>query len=395
MTDAPPLRVLRVIARLNMGGPAHHVSILSGDLDPERYRTLLVAGRVGAGEAELTDIAAARGVQPTVVPGLHPEIVPADEARATAELIRIVRCFRPHIVHTHTAKAGMLGRIAAVLGIRPRPIVLHTYHGHVLEGYFDPARERLFRAIERGLARVTDRLIGVSQATVDDLVRLRIAPRQRFSVVPLGLDLDRFLSLSPAPDPAARKRLGLGKGELVLTFVGRLVRIKRVDVLLRAVASAQATGASVRLLIVGDGELADEHRALARELGVEARFLGYRRDLDAIMAATDVAILGSDNEGTPVALIEAAAAARPLVATDVGGVRDVVRDGVGILVPRNDHEQLGAALVALANDPERRAAMGLAARVHVRKRYSAGRLVADVDALYRELLQQRAWLRHG
>src|SRR6478735_7755654 len=161
------IRVMRVIARLNMGGPAHHVGFLSGLLDPERYETVLLHGDVGAGEAALSSTADRYGVRRETVPGLRPEL------RALVALVRAVRRFRPDIVHTHTAKAGMLGRLAA-LAMRPRPIIVHTYHGHVLEGYFGRLLNAFYRALERGLARVSDALIGVSSATVDDLVRLRI-----------------------------------------------------------------------------------------------------------------------------------------------------------------------------------------------------------------------------
>src|SRR3954451_12385778 len=190
------IRVLRVIARLNMGGPAHHVGLLSGLLDPRRYETLLLHGEIGAGEASLNSTADRLGVRRETVPGLRPELRPLDDLRALVALVRAVRRYRPDIVHTHTAKAGMLGRLAA-LAIRPRPIIVHTYHGHVLEGYFGPLRNAFYRALERGLARVSGTLIGVSRATVDDLVRLRVARRNKFRVVPIGLDLDRFVSATP------------------------------------------------------------------------------------------------------------------------------------------------------------------------------------------------------
>src|SRR3954447_5649350 len=161
-----------------MGGPAHHVSLLSGLLDPQRYDTLLLYGEVGPGEASLEGIARERHAQLEVVPGLGPELNPLRDLRALVSLVRSVRRFRPDIVHTHTAKAGMLGRLAAVLAGRPRPIIVHTYHGHVLEGYFGPLLNTVFRTLERWLGRVSNVLIGVSSATVDDLVRLRVAPRE-------------------------------------------------------------------------------------------------------------------------------------------------------------------------------------------------------------------------
>jgi glycosyltransferase involved in cell wall biosynthesis len=373
------VRILRVIARLNIGGPAYHVSLLSGRLDRERYETLLVAGRPGPGEGSFEDLARHYGARLELLPSLSPAVDPRSDVRALAALRSLVRSFRPHIVHTHTAKAGALGRTAALLAGRPRPLVVHTYHGHVLEGYFGTGLTTAYRAIERGLARFSDRLVGVSQATVDDLVRLGVAPRERFRVIPLGLDLDRFLDLE-AP--------GERDGDAVALYAGRLVPIKRVDLLLRALARARAGGAALRLVMLGDGGLRPDLERLARELGVAGAvaFLGYREDVLPHLAAADLAVLSSANEGTPVALIEAAAAARPLVGTRVGGVGDVVVPEAGRLVESGDEEGLAAVLAELSADPRLRRAMGVRAREHVRDRYGADRLLADIDTLYRELL---------
>ena len=389
------MRVLRVIARLNMGGPAHHVTLLSGRLAPERYDTLLLHGEVGAGEASLAELGQQRHTQLGVVPGLGPALNPVRDARALVALVRAVRRFRPDIVDTHTAKAGMLGRLAAVAGGRPRPVVVHTYHGHVLEGYFGPLRNGFYRLLERRLAGVTDALIGVSQATVDDLVRLRIAQRAKFRVIPIGLDLEPFLGSTPDAGTAFRREAGAGPDDVLLTFVGRLVPIKRVDVLLRAVADARAAGAQVRLAIVGDGALRNELERLAHDLGLAAHvyFAGYREDMVAVAVAADVAVLSSDNEGTPVALIEAGAAGTASVATDVGGVTDVVTPETGLVVPRRDSHALGEALVKIAADDSLRAAMGERARDHVRGRFSVERLVKDMDELYSELLAARGAVR--
>lgn len=386
----PRVRVLRVIARMNAGGPAYHVSLLSGLLDPDRFESLLVTGDVGKGEASLADMAEALGVRRRRVPALGPELRPLADFRALGALIRIVRAFEPDVVHTHTAKAGMLGRLAA-LAARRRPVIVHTYHGHVLEGYFGAAKTALYRSLERKLAGVSDRLIGVSQATVDDLVRLRVAPREQFSVVPLGLVLDSFLALDPDERGRVRTLLRVADDEVLLTFVGRLVRIKRVERLLDAVAAARAHGAPVVLAVVGDGELRARLEARAEQLDIadRVRFLGHRRDLAEIVAATDIAVLSSDNEGTPVSLIEAAAGARPLVATRVGGVADVVAEGTGILVAADDPEALARALVELANDPARRRELGLKAREHVAERYRADLLLERFAALYDELLARR------
>jgi glycosyltransferase involved in cell wall biosynthesis len=382
------VRVLRVIARLNMGGPAHHVGLLGAMLDPERYETLVLHGAVGRGEASLADSVRARGAVLAEVPGLRPELRPHDDARALAHLVRAVRRFRPQIVHTHTAKAGMLGRLAAVLAGAARPIVVHTYHGHVLEGYFGPVRNAVHRGLERRLGRVSDRLIGVSSATVDDLVRLRVAPRSKFEVIPIGLDLDPFLTADAGAGAAFREEMGADPDDVLLTFVGRLVPIKRVDLLLRAVARARDLGAPVRLAVVGDGPLRPGLERLAADLGMgdHVHFAGYRGDMVPVAAAADIAVLSSDNEGTPVSLIEAAAAGTPAAALAIGGVPDVVTPETGILAPPGQAAELGRVIHRLASEPDERRRLGASARRHVSERFSAARLVNDIDLLYRELI---------
>jgi glycosyltransferase involved in cell wall biosynthesis len=392
LSGAERLRVLQVIGRLNMGGPAHIAALLSGRrFDPGRYETLLVHGTLAPGEASLADLAAEEGATMRFVPELRQPVQPLQDSRALLKLIRLAREFKPHVVHTHTAKAGFLGRQAA-LAVRPRPAIVHTYHGHVLEGYFGAAKARLYLGLERALARASDCLIGVSQATVDDLVRLRVAPRERFRVLPLGLDLDRFAELPGALRAESRGELGIGTGEILLVFVGRLVPIKRLDLLLGALARARKSEPRLRLAVVGDGEERPRLERQAAELGIAAdvRFLGYRRELRPVFAAADIAVLSSDNEGTPVSLIEAAAAGLPAVATDVGGVREVVvSEETGILVPRDDAAALAEAMLLMAGDAERRESYGRAARPRAIGRYGAERLLGDTGELYRELVAAR------
>lgn len=385
-----PVRILRVIARLNMGGPSHHVGLLGSRLDAERYETLLLHGDVPSDEDSLEEAVRARGVAMARVSGLSPELRVPDDARALGSLVRAIRRLRPDILHTHTAKAGVLGRTAAVIAGERRPLVLHTYHGHVLEGYFGAARNCLYRGLERRLGPVSDALIGVSQATVDDLVRLGVAPRERFRVIPIGLELEPFIAATRANGVAFRQEASAADGDVLLTFVGRLAPVKRVDFLLRAFANARRLGAPVRLAIVGDGALRNQLESLARELGVRSKvyFAGYRTDMVAVAAASDIAVLTSVNEGTPVSLIEAAAAATPAVATRVGGVPDVVVDGTGVTTAPEDVGELGRALAELASDPETRLEWGANARRHVASRYSANRLVLEIEQLYEELMAQ-------
>jgi glycosyltransferase involved in cell wall biosynthesis len=377
---------------MNIGGAAYHVHILSGRLDPGRFETLLVHGRLGPGEGSFESLAHDAGCTVEVLTGLRPEIRPLSDLRALLGLMRVIERYRPHIVDTHTAKAGILGRLAATLSRRSRPIIVHTYHGHVLEGYFGLGLNAVYRFLERQLARVSERLIGVSQATVDDLVRLGVAPPDRFRVVPYGLDLRRFLRPDSQAAASLRTQCGTSPGEVLVAYVGRLVPIKRVDLVLRAIAAGRQEGVPVRLVVVGDGQCRPSLELLARRLGISdiVRFLGYLPDTSAAAAAADIAILASANEGTPVSLIEAAAAGRPAVATAVGGVPDVVVPGAGILVPPGDHTALAEGISRLARDSELRAQMGVRAREHVSRSFSIERLLHDIEGLYDELLTRRA-----
>jgi glycosyltransferase involved in cell wall biosynthesis len=371
-----------------MGGPAHQAALLSGRrFYPDRYETLLVHGTLAPGEASLADLSEAEGATMRPVSELRQPVSPFRDSQALLKLIRIARAFRPDIVHTHTAKAGFLGRQAA-LAVRPRPVIVHTYHGHVLEGYFGATKARLYLELERALARVSDRLLGVSQATVEDLVRLGVAPAEKFSVLPLGLDLDPLAEPDESSRVASRDELGVGAGQVLLVFVGRVVPIKRLDLLLPALGEARKSEPRLRLAVVGDGDERPRLERQAAELGIagDVLFLGYRRELRPVFAAADVAVLTSDNEGTPVSLIEAAAAGLPAVATDVGGVREVVTGETGIVVPRGDVGGLASAMVEMATDPQRRKECGRAARHRALGRYSAERLLGDVDALYSELV---------
>jgi glycosyltransferase involved in cell wall biosynthesis len=364
------------------------LSLLSGRLPPDRYDTLLVAGNVGPGEASFAPLAARYGARLRMLPSLGPELRPLADARALLSLVRLMREYRPHIVHTHTAKAGFVGRLAARIALGPRVVVVHTYHGHVLAGYFGRAKTTLFRWLERAMGVMSDRLIGVSDATVDDLVCMRVAPRNKFTVIPLGLDLDRFLALGAADGDEFRREIDAEPDDFLVLVVGRLVPIKRVDVALRAVAEARRRGVRVVLTVAGDGEERDALERLAADLGLadRVRFLGFRDDLERLVAGADVALLTSDNEGTPVALIEAGAGGLPSVATAVGGVGDIVTPATGRLVPAGDTGALAGALAELASDRGLRMRLGGAAREHVRAAYASPRLIRDVDVLYRTLM---------
>ena len=382
-----PIRVLRVIARLNVGGPALHVTYLARGLAERGYETTLVAGDVARGEESMAFVAERAGVDVVPLPGLSRELSPIHDAVSAWRLARIIRTARPDIVHTHTAKAGAVGRVAALLAGR-RPVVVHTFHGHVLRGYFGRFGTLAFRAIETALARVTDRLVAVSPEVRDELVGLGVAPASKFSVIRLGIELEPRVAFD-GDTREVRRRLGVDPDRFVVGWFGRMTAVKRTDDLLSMLAGLRDLGVDALLLLVGDGDDRERLEERAHDLGLarSCLFLGYQEDVAAWYAACDAVVLTSASEGTPVTIIEALAAGRPVVVTRVGGVPDVVDEGeTGFLVDPGDTRGLAERLATLAGDPALRTRMGEEGRVRVLERYAVERLVDDVDALYRELL---------
>ena len=383
-------KIVRVIARLNMGGPALHVAYLTAGLRERGYDTTLVAGSLARGEDSMAFVADARNVETVRIDELGREISPLRDLMATLQLARLIRRERPDILHTHTAKAGTVGRVAALLAGRHRPpIIVHTFHGHVLRGYFGPVRTRFFRLLERWLAARTTALIAVSPQVRDDLVALGVAPRERFVVIRLGIELDERVAGEQNGRVESRRYLGIESERFAVGWIGRMTAVKRTDDILVAFKRLRDERIDAVLCLVGDGPDRPQLERRAHELGVirDTLFLGYQEDVAPFYAAFDALVLPSSNEGTPVSAIEALAAGRPVVATRVGGVPDVVRDGEdGFLVEPGATGDLADRLAELARDPGLRERMGRAGRERVLPRYAVGRLVDDVDRLYRSLL---------
>ena len=384
------IKILRVIARLNMGGPALHVAYLTEGLRKRGYDTTLVAGSLARGEDSMAFVADAHGVEIVRIDELGREISPLRDLMATIRLARLIRKERPQILHTHTAKAGTVGRVAARLaGSRKPPIIVHTFHGHVLRGYFGPVRSLFFRLLERWLARGTTALVAVSPQVRDDLVALGVAPAERFVVVRLGIELDERVAPELNGRAETRRYLGISGDRFAVGWIGRMSAVKRTDDVLIAFKNLRDSGIDAVLCMVGDGPDRVLLEQRARELGVtrDMVFLGYQEDVAPFYAAFDALVLPSGNEGTPVTVIEALAAELPVVATRVGGVPDVVTDGEdGFLVEAGATDDLAERLGRLARDPELRARMGKKGRERVLPRYAVDRLVDDVDELYRSLL---------
>ncbi len=388
-----PLRVVRIISRLNIGGPAIQAITLTNRLEPLGYETTLVRGREDPGEGTMDYLAEALEVRPSLVPSLQRD-VGARDLLALPALVWRLRRARPHLIHTHAAKAGALGRFAALVAFPlRRPVLVHTYHGHSLTGYFSARRNAFFAGVERFLARRTDRLIAVSEEIRDELVQLGIADADRFEVVRVGFDLSPFVVNGDERwrrRTAFRAALGVPPQARLVTIVARLVPIKRVDRFLRMAASLDRD-AGVRFLVVGDGGDREALRASAdaRALADRLIWTGFRRDMPDVYFASDVVVQTSDNEGTPVALIEAQAAGAPVVSTDVGGIRTVIESVVsGHVVPVNDEVALADAVrqaLASATGTEQRESV----QQQMTGRFAVERLVDDIDRLYRRLLEER------
>jgi len=406
------IRVVRIIDRLNVGGPAKHVVWLTAGLGEGAFETVLITGTVPPGEGDMGYFARAADVEPLVIEAMSRELSLRD-VLVIGKLLRQLWRLQPQIVHTHKAKAGAVGRVAALLyrwltpsalWLRPRACrVVHTYHGHVLHSYYGAVKTRLFIAIERVLARIgTDRIITVSEQQRYELAEhFRVGRPEQFRVIPLGIDFNEMTQ----HHSCLRAELGMGDDALLIGIVGRLCEVKHQAMLLEAAARlvAEPAGADLRahFVIIGDGHLRGELEALAHRLGIADRvtFTGFRTDVLALYPDLDVVALTSLNEGTPLTLIEAMCCGRAVVTTEVGGVVDIMGarrtacDGFsiwdhGVTTASRDAGAFACALQYLLERPALRHAMGERGRAFVQAHLSRERLVHDIEGLYRELVQE-------
>ncbi|MDA3025837.1 MAG: glycosyltransferase family 4 protein [Actinomycetota bacterium] len=377
-----PIKVMRVIARMNVGGPAWQVSVLTRGLVPPDFESTLVCGYVSEGEA---DFIALRDPELPCrqIEGLGRSIKPLDDLRAFVTLVRTMRSERPDIVHTHTAKAGVLGRLAAI--VARVPVRVHTFHGHVLHGYFSPRVTKVIVLIERFLASRTTALAAVGTQVRDDLLAARIGKSDHYTVVPPGVAIKASLSKAET-----RQRFGLPPDAPIALFVGRLTQIKRPDRLLEAFRIVRQSVPDAVLAIAGEGDLIDQTKALANDLGDSVRFLGWQSDLSAVYPLADVVVLTSDNEGMPVTLIEASMLGIPCVTTDVGSAREVVIDGDIGFVTSKDPSDIAHAVSRLLSNQSLASQFGVSAKVHAEQNFGTRRLVDDYATLYRRLIDERA-----
>ncbi|MEU7748865.1 glycosyltransferase [Nonomuraea sp. NPDC049158] len=378
MTYGDRIRVMEILARLNVGGPATQIMGLRERLCADEFDHRLYTGHVDGDETDHLHMRQAEmGVHR--VPGLGRSVKPGHDVRALGWLIGAMRTFRPHIVHTHTAKAGALGRAAARLaGIGAACV--HVFHGHLLYGYFSPARRRLYVHSERLLASISDRLVTVGTQVRDDLLEAGIGRLEQYTVIPPGV------GLGPIPDRLeARRALDLPPDVPVVAYVGRLTQVKRLDRFLAVADAVLRHSPECRFVICGGGELAPEIERRGGLAPGSFHLLGWRRDVETVYACADVVMLTSDNEGTPITLIEAGMAGVPVVSTRVGSVAEVVKDGHTGLLAGRDVDELAAHTLRLLSDRALAHRMGEAAREWTTQAFGVERLAADTQDLYRSL----------
>jgi glycosyltransferase involved in cell wall biosynthesis len=384
------VKILRIIARLNVGGPAQQVALLSEALARQGCDTLLVHGVVADGEADAEPAVRRRHVKTLRMATLQRRLSPIADMQSCWGLLRIMRAFQPDVIHTHTAKAGTLGRLAGLIYNTTRPsakraVVVHTFHGHVLSGYFGWLGSTLARWAERSLALGSDVVLTLSARQRHDIVeRFRVAAHHKVRVVPPAVDVTPLLQVPP-PNAAARRAWVDEPDALVIGYVGRFAPIKGLETLVRAFGLVTKELPEARLLLVGGGSERESLHQLTVALGLQNRvvFAGWVEELATIYEAFDIVALTSISEGTPLAIIEAMAAGRPVVATAVGGVPDVVQDGkTGILVPAGDAGAVAGAILRLGADATARAAMGAAGREIAREAFDLSRTSKDVMQMY-------------
>jgi glycosyltransferase involved in cell wall biosynthesis len=385
-----PIRILRLIARLNVGGPAIHVTLLAKKLGAPQYESLLVCGQVEANEGDMQYYAESQAVHPVIIPELGRALHPIRDLITIWKVYRLIREYRPDVVHTHTAKAGFVGRLAARLaGV---PVILHTFHGHVFHGYFSWPKTRFFIWLERQTARMSDTVITLTEGLRRELADVyRITRKARITVLPLGLDLDRFAQ-TPRKGGAFRQAWGIPDDAPLIGIVGRLVPVKNHALFLEAAARVREQYPDSRFVIVGDGETRPAVEAQAEALGLRHAVIlaGWQRDLAPVYSDLDMLVISSLNEGTPVSVIEALAAGCPVVATAVGGLPDLLDHGVlGRLVRPGDAYALAQAMVETLREPPD----GRRAQELMLDRYGIDRLVRDLDSLYRGLLAKKGRAR--
>lgn len=384
------IKILRILTRLNIGGPAIHAVLLTREFNNDEFESTLLCGSVSDYEGDMGYITDIYNVKPFYLAELKREINPIKDFVAFFSIFKYIRKFKPDIVHTHTAKAGTLGRIAAILaGV---PVKVHTFHGHVFEGYFGRISTGFFIFVERFLAKFTDAIIAISPGQRCDIVeKYKITTPDRCRVIRLGFDLEKFLKADEKKN-LFRKRFNFKEDDILVGIIGRLAPIKNHKMFIDAAAYINECKETelidkTKFIIVGDGEMKEELLIYSKSKGLKEKvvFTEWVRNIEEVYADLDIVALTSINEGTPVSLIEAMTSSKPVVSTDVGGVKDAVGE-VGIAVKSGDYKTMANKILDLVSSHEKRKDLGRRGQELVKDKYSKDRLVAELKELYKELL---------
>lgn len=399
------MKILRIIARLNVGGPARHVVWLTKALNNSEFQSVLIAGTVPEGEENMEYFAEEHGVQPVFIEEMSRELSPKDIV-SLWKVYRRICIEKPDIIHTHTAKAGTIGRAAGFIyrWLNWKNVkLIHTFHGHVFHSYYGNLKTKIFLLIEKLLAFfATDKIIVITTQQFEEISKkFGVGNEKQFEIIPLGIDLEKFADAENKRE-ILRREIGAGEDEILVGFVGRFTEIKNIPLFLQTAKiyteKKNADSPKLKFVLIGDGHLRPELEKTAREFGVNENliFLGNRNDADIFYAGLDIVALTSFNEGTPLSLIEAMANGKAVVSTKVGGVTDLIgtiaedRNNFkvcerGIGVASEDAEGLFSGLMFLAERSELRKKLGESGKKFVDGNYSKNRLIADVENLYRKV----------
>lgn len=394
-------RVLRILNRLIIGGPAINATYLTKYMAPE-FETMLVIGGKDSHEQDADHLSMDLGITPVEVPEMKRNISPFDDGQAYRKIKKLIEKFRPDIVHTHAAKSGVIGRLAA--DACKVPVIVHTFHGHVFHSYFNKWKTNTFINIERYLARRSTGIIAISESQKNELAHVyKICPENKMKIIPLGLDLDKFQQHHDIKRAEFRHQYFLYDSDIVIGIIGRVVPVKNHSLFVAAAKKVlEQTSARVKFVIIGDGDMRSQMEAEFREAGIDYAYYpeekreataictSWLTDMDIVLAGLDIVALTSHNEGTPVSLIEAQAAGKPVVSTNVGGVLDVVVDNqCGFITEPGDADIFAEALLKLINKPEMRIYFGTQGRNFVQTKYSYQRLVSDMSDYYYSLMDKK------
>lgn len=394
-------RVLRILNRLIIGGPAINATYLTKYMAPE-FETMLVIGGKDDHEQDADHLSMDLGITPVEVPEMKRSISPVDDGIAYKKIKRLIEKFRPDIVHTHAAKSGVIGRLAA--DACNVPVIVHTFHGHVFHSYFNKWKTNTFIQIERYLAKRSTGIIAISELQKQELSNIyKICPAEKMKIIQLGLDLDKFQLHQDIKRAEFRQKYNLFDGDIAIGIIGRVVPVKNHSLFVAAAKRVlEQTSARVKFVVIGDGDMRPQMEAEFKEAGIDYAYYpenpreataictSWQTDMDVVLAGLDIVALTSHNEGTPVSLIEAQAASRPVVSTNVGGVADVVTDNLcGFITEPNDADIFAEALLQLINKPEMRTYFGTQGRNFVQTKFSYQRLVGDMSEYYYSLLDKK------